>query len=165
MKYLVVLFLLSCATNGPVPMVPRPDTRNIGIVQLDSTVVRGTLEIFQRALPKEAAVCYQGVLRDTVIHDIDVLWLELISVTEAQADSSSEFYVWFPAIPRTGCAEAIATGHSHPHVGGNLCTHSDSDANVMFNDPRLLVSLVWCPDGRAQVLYQDGRRTDTRWRT
>lgn len=156
----------SCASvpEVGVPLVPRPDTRKIGLVQLDSATMHGTLQILQRALPRETAVCYTGFLSDTLVEGTVWKVLHLEGVRESLADSTTEMYVFFPAVPRTGCSEAIAAGHSHPYTGGGVCSHSDLDANVLFTDPRLLVGIVWCADGRLEILYQDGRRTGARWR-
>ena len=50
------------------------------------------------------------------------------------------------------------------HVGtDDLCTHSGPDAEVLFEDRRLLFSVVVCNDGWMEVLWQDGRRMWKKW--
>lgn len=165
-----LLFGATCsACHGPlVPTTPRPDTRRIEIVRLDSLAMSQTMQILQAALPNETAVCYLGRLYDSTVatpdgpHNTRVL--RLTHATEAISDSTDEYHVYY-SHSGAGCGiDVVAIGHSHPYAGGGLCTHSVPDANVLFLASRILVSIVWCGDGRAQVMYQDGRREDVRWR-
>lgn len=157
----------SCAVAPRIPMVPRPDTRNIWGVTVDSLAVAQTLEMFRAAMPKEASVCYRGAIRDTLYVGSDsvvrrALLLHLTSAYASRADSADLYHVWY-SVGNAGCDEtAIASGHSHPHVG-LVCDHSDNDVNVLFENPRLLASLVWCLNGWVQIYWQDGRRNARRW--
>lgn len=160
----------TCSACQPqrVPSTPRPDTRKITIVHLDSATLAQTMLILHTALPNETSVCYFGELRDTTV------WLEgkpnptvamhLSGVRESVQDSADEMHVYY-STPRAGCPhQTLAIGHSHPYAGGGLCTHSTLDANVLFLSPQVFVSFVWCGDGRVQLLFQDGRREDGRFR-
>ena len=169
---LAVGVVLSCVHPGSVvPLVRRPDTRLIGMVTLDTNVFRQTMEILQAAMPNEAGLCYTGELRDTT-YLVDSTpahgqWLILHGVTQAVADSTGLYNVWYSIL--SGCTGPIlAVAHSHPYAfesQGDPCNHSGPDANVLFLDRRALVSFVWCRDGRLQILYQDGRRNEFRWRS
>ena len=121
------------------------------------------MAVFAAAMPNEGSVCYVGEIRDTLDDEQFVRWLVLRGARPAVADSADPNHIWYSK--RSGCdAPVIAIGHSHPYAMGALCTHSNQDANLLFNDRRLVVSVVWCLDGRVQTLFQDGRRSDRRWR-
>ena len=157
----------SCAHRSLVPMVPRPDTRRVRVVHVDSAAVRGTMQILEAALPSEAAVCYGGRLYDSTVtrangQVVPVLVLMLNTVAVAEADSADAFNVYRPHCT----TPLIALGHSHPYNQryGLPCDHSDDDAALLLNTPRALVSLAWCGDGQLQFFWQDGRRGITRWR-
>jgi hypothetical protein len=146
-------------------LVPRTDTRAIGYVRLTSEAIVAMAERFRAAFPKEAALCLSGSVRDTVVSGDRWLIVEVAGVSVAQADSSDEFHVFFPRLPRTGCAGPIlAIAHDHLYTPpGEVCTHSLPDALVLFNETRAVVSIVFCGDGRSEVLFQDGRRAPSRW--
>lgn len=166
-----LLFGATCSAchYGNVVQTPRPDTRRIEIVRLDSATLATTMLILHAALPNETSVCYFGAVYDTTVVLPDASYkktkaLKLTGVREAISDSTDEYHVYYSK-PWAGCPpEVLAIGHSHPYAGGGLCTHSDPDANVLFLAPRVLVSIVWCGDGRVQLMWQDGRRDDGRWR-
>lgn len=154
---------VACAHPRLVPYVSRPDTRMVWGVTVDTAAFRQTIQAFQDAHPNESAVCYHGVVRDTLFQVSNgtakalLLWLQ--TVTPAQQDSADKFNVYGPRCPE----ETIGIGHSHPHAG-NWCDHSDTDVRLLFSQRYALVSIIWCLNGESQVLYQDGRRTTIRWR-
>lgn len=167
-----LLFAGTCAAchggTSYVPMTLRPDTRKISFVRFDSVAMRQTMQILQAALPNESSVCYTGELYDSTYQAVDgphlakVIWLH--SAREAVQDSATQYAVYYSR-PLVGCQTGvIAIGHSHPYSGGGLCSHSPPDANVLFRAPSILLSFVWCGDGRVEILYQDGRRYESRWR-
>lgn len=162
----IAWFVLGCATAPRVQMVWRPDTRQLTGVLIDSATIRQTLELFRGAFPNERAVCFYGDVVDSTI-DRNRRRLVLVkSMLPAAEDSANEFHVWFHDRPRSGCtgAELIAIAHDHPHaLGMRPCTHSDADADLLFNDTRVLLTMIFCGDGRAEVLYQDGRREPDIW--
>jgi hypothetical protein len=146
-------------------MVPRPDTRQIAQVTLDSGVLASMVEQFRAAFPNEAALCLTGAVRDTVVEGERWLVVQVTGSTLAESDSADEYRVYF-STPRTGCADApglIGAAHDHTQIR-YVCTHSDPDANVLFADTRLLFALVFCGDGNSEALFQDGRRLPARWR-
>jgi len=155
----------SCvACRYPLPLVPRPDTRRIVAVQIDSTAMSILLRNFRGAFPNEVALCLTGSVSDTTFDGESRRVIHVTGAIHALADSADSYHVYFPLSPRTGCAVAHLVGAAHDHTqGGFPCTHSDPDANVLFNDPRLLVSLVFCGDGESEGLFQDGRRLRARW--
>lgn len=168
-SYVLFLWaLLGCSSARTlVPLVLRPDTRSVGTIVLDSAALHGTLDVLQAALPNEGAVCLYGELGDTTLYGEPRLALRIRRAMRAQADSVDRLHVFFPEQPRTGCLPGglVGAAHSHPYAGEpGPCTHSDPDARVLFTDPRLLATLVFCGDGRGEVLLQDGRRWPMRWR-
>lgn len=147
-------------------MTPRPDTRMIWGVHLDSLAITGTLQLLQAGLPNEAAICYHGEVRDTLFQAPDGTQVEaqiilVHSVTPAVQDSADNFHVYFTG-RHAGCSDEIAVGHSHPYA--SVCEQSDDDARLLFGDPKALVSLAWCMNGEVQLMYQDGRRGVHQWR-
>jgi hypothetical protein len=145
-------------------MVPRPDTRQIAQVTLDSGVLASMVEQFRAAFPNEAALCLTGTVRGTVAEGEHWLIVQITGATPAESDSADAYHVYFSK-PRTGCADAAGLiGAAHDHTqSGYVCTHSVPDANVLFADPRLLFTLVFCGDGFTEALFQDGRRLTVRW--
>jgi hypothetical protein len=167
---LLAIWIFGCAPPPPralVPWVLRPDTRGLAGVLIDSVIGRRTGAIFDQALPREAAVCFYGSIADTVVDEQPLRFIRIEQVRPSQIDSASEEHVFFPIDPVTGCSGRglIGWGHSHPGIRSFLeaCTHSDLDANVTFRDPRLLIGIVFCADGRGEVLFQDSRRYPLRW--
>jgi len=159
-------FLLNCAPVPRVPMVWRPDTRALTGVVFDSATIRQTVELMRSAFPNERAVCFYGELLDSTIDGSSRRLVFVRSMRPAIEDSANEFRVWFHDRPRSGCAGDALVGiaHDHPHaVQIRPCTHSDPDSNVLFNDTRVLFTMVFCADGRAEVFYQDGRRSQDMW--
>jgi hypothetical protein len=148
-----------------VPMVARPDTRRVVQVTLDSAVMAAVMDVFHAAYPREGAVCLTGIVRDTVVDAQSWLAVQVTGATAARSDSADEYHVYFSGNPRTGCeTQPGLVGAAHDHViSGYACTHSYPDANVLFVDPRLLFTLVFCSDGTSEALYQDGRRVTARW--
>jgi hypothetical protein len=147
-------------------MVLRPDTRRIAGIRLDSTPLNVMIREFRAAFPKEVALCLRGTLADTTVEG-GQRWgiVTITGVSRAQSDSSDVYHVFFPARPRTGCADApdlVGAAHDHTTLG-HACTHSYPDAEVLFTDPRLLFTLVFCTNGWTEALYQDGRRVPARW--
>lgn len=162
---LLALWLLGCAPASPVRLVPRPDTRRISGVLIDSATHRRTLTILRAAYPSEAAVCFSGALRDSIIDGQRRRLVAVEHVRPAIADSADKFNVWFPRGLIGGCLPgAIGVGHSHTHAPfPSPCSHSPNDADLLFQDVGLLFSLIFCADGRAELLYQDGRRYPDTW--
>ncbi len=140
-------FLLNCAPVPRVPMVWRPDTRALTGVVFDSATIRQTVELMRSAFPNERAVCFYGELLDSTIDGSSRRLVFVRSMRPAIEDSANEFRVWFHDRPRSG----------------RPCTHSDPDSNVLFTDTRVLFTMVFCADGRAEVFYQDGRRSQDMW--
>jgi len=163
----IALLAFGCGPSRLVPIIPRPDTRFVAGVLITQPVGQRSLELLQAALPKEGSLCYYGGARDTTIDGIVMQILEPVRVEAARSDSSSEFNVWYPRGVLAGCVGTglIGIAHSHPYAAEpNACTHSDPDAYVLFADPAALFSIVFCGDGRLEVMYQDGRRVPNRWR-
>lgn len=163
---LLVACAPSCvlAPQSYVPMVSRPDTRLIGQILIDSSAGRAMTDRFRAAFPREAAICLTGTVRDTTVEGESYLVARITGATAAVSDSADEYHVYFSK-PRTGCADApdlIGAAHDHTSLG-YACTHSYPDANVLFVDPRLLFTLVFCGDGNSEALLQDGRRIAARW--
>lgn len=157
---LAMLLALACLKyQQRVPMVLRPDTRRIGYINIDSTVLGPIMQHFRTEFPNEGAVCLYGRVETVEKY----LAITVTHFTPAVIDSADEFNVWFPFA--SGCIdnkELLAVAHTHTHVN-YACTHSFPDANVLFVDKRLLFTLVFCGDGFTEALYQDGRRVLTRW--
>ena len=172
-RWSIAAFLIgmTCTACAPpqalVPLVPRPDTRRIVSFNIDSSVARVILEQLAASLPNEQAMCLAGRLERR--HEAPAFrHVEVESARAAQADSVDEYHVYLPARPTSGCAgrgtQIVAHLHDHTEVPPDLrCTHSDPDVMMLFNDVRLLFSLVFCQDGRGEVLFQDGRRGEFRW--
>jgi hypothetical protein len=163
---LLVVWLAGCARPQPlVPLVPRPDTRRITSFEMDSTLVRRSAEQFVAALPNEASLCLDGQLgprpdRPGYLH------VALTGIRPAAADSADQFHVYLVRAPKSGCApgQLVALAHDHTTTGSlEQCEHSDPDAFVLFEDIRVLFSLVFCSEGRGEVLFQDGRRGTFVW--
>lgn len=153
----------SCAVPRVVPMVPRPDTRMIYAIHVDSLAVESTMAILRAALPSEGAICYRGAIVDTAFvrqdsSRVQAKMLILTAATKALQDSADLFHVYGVHCDGT----EIAIAHSHPYSPN--CDQSVDDAIVLFDDSRALASIVWCGNGETEVLYQDGRRTTSRWR-
>jgi competence transcription factor ComK len=133
-------------------------------ITLDSTAFIETKTLLRSVFPKEAALCLYGNVRQVVGEKSDTSLIATITkVSPAVIDSANEFHVWFPIL--SGCENdlaLIAAAHSHTTLGFP-CTHSFADAMVLFNDKRLLFTLVFCADGFTEALYQDGRRALARW--
>lgn len=165
MRYLVLLLVLSCATARLVPSVARPDTRRVAGVMLDSAAGMGALAIFQQALPNEGSLCFAGGARDTMIGDAHMVLLVARQASRAASDSADRFHVWYTGTS-AGCSTRglIGIAHSHPYNPPSYpCTHSVDDAYLLFADQAALFSMVFCGDGRLEVMYQDGRRISDRW--
>ncbi len=158
---------IGCAPRSLVPLVPRPDTRRIVSFNIDSALAGVIVELLQAGLPNEQAVCLAGSLRPR--HEAPAfLHVEITGARAAEADSVARYRVFLPATPRSGCAGRLEriVAHLHDHLEvppERACTHSDPDALVLFSDVRLLFSLVFCQDGRGEILFQDGRRGEFRW--
>lgn len=162
---LVAFVLLACGPvyNTHVPELSRPDTRKLNAILLDTIAFGQTKEHFWSQYPKEGAVCFYGTVSLAPETTDGTLVAKIIRAEPAISDSASEHHVWFSIL--SGCKDApdlIAAGHSHT-ILSNTCSHSDPDAMVLFNDRRLLFTLVFCANGFTEVLYQDGRRDLARW--
>lgn len=158
--------VLGCRPAGLVPMALRPDTRGLSGVMIDSLAASPAIAALRSAYPNEGAVCFYGTLRDTVINAEPRRLIRVHRMEVAAHDSADLYHVYLVARPRSGCfgAGLVGAAHSHPYaLAPEACTQSDLDANVIFADPRLLFSLIFCGDGRAELMYQDGRRIADRW--
>lgn len=166
MRAALLLLLVSCAVPHLVPMRLRPDTRRVAGIYLDTAIARTGGQILQAALPKEGSFCFYGGGRDTIIADRPMLVLVPQHVIEARHDSADEFHVWYPEGLEAGCAPAglLGIAHSHPYVtAGDPCSHSIPDDFLLSTARDALFSIVFCGDGRLEVMYQDGRRIPDRW--
>lgn len=166
--FAAVLLVSACARPLQVPMQLRPDTRHVIGAELDTITLRQIVETFARAYPHETGVCLPLALRDTVIHGAPRLYLaEVTGSREARIAAASDFWVRYDTVDGgIGCPGPLqlARGHSHPHTRAPLeCTHSHPDAYFLASDPRVLFSLVFCGDGRGEILWQDGRRVPLLW--
>jgi hypothetical protein len=162
---LLLVWVLGCAPASLVPLVPRPDTRRIASFEMDSSLVRMAAEHYDAALPNEASLCIDGRLGPRVDRP-GFLHVQLSGVRRAQADSADQYHVYLVRAPKSGCTKGqlVALSHDHTTTGPfEACTHSDLDAFVLFEDRRALFSLVFCPGGRGEVLFQDGRRGQFIW--
>jgi hypothetical protein len=154
---------VACA-HPRIPMFERPDTRKLSGFTMDSSLVRQAAEYFQASLPNERALCLSGrILQNPqrpkyLIAVIDSVW-------PALADSADQFHVYFPTKPQSGCRGfPLAVAHDHTTVTPlERCFHSDPDAVMLASDKRLLFSLVFCPFGRGEVLFAEGRRGEFVW--
>ncbi|MCI0349066.1 MAG: hypothetical protein L0Z53_06535 [Acidobacteriales bacterium] len=159
----VLLFAGSCAVQRHVPMALRPDTRHVQGFDIDSAHAAAIMDIFNAAFPNEAAVCLEGNVKHLLDGQLRVV---VTGVSEARSDSADTFHVFLPSVPRSGCASpaTVAIAHDHTTVAPNQpCEHSDPDAYLLFQDVRALFSIVFCPYGRGEVLFQDGRRGRVTW--
>jgi hypothetical protein len=182
MKYLALALVLGCAAPAKIPMALRPDTRRILVTLIDSAAAVQTAATFQAALPMEGSVCYRGALTDTTVvsltgDTIAGFILHEQTAYEAQHDSLTDhtyqapdgtwvrvMHVWYHDAS-SGCGpETIGIAHSHPMSRDVPCEHSVDDAHVVFVNTHIWVSSVWCGDGQAEDLYQDGRRQSWRWK-
>lgn len=156
---ILLALALACAPGTSLPLVLRPDTRNLVALRADSNALIEMGQVFTRALPNEASACLSGEVRgDTVF---------LTGATAAVADSVNAIHVFLPWFPVSGCpgADVIALAHSHVTMfPGVPCTHSDDDTRVLFRDVRAALSIVLCIDGRGELLWQDSRRSPFTWR-
>jgi len=160
----LVSLMLTCARVANGPMVPRRDTRAISRVEFDSTPFDRTIRLFAAMSPNETAVCYMGEVQDTTIDDEPIRYIHLELMRPAIADSSDKFNVWFSHHGEVAaCKNPIAVAHSHPNSVGP-CTHSNPDARLLFANPKVYASIVVCPNGELEILWQDGRRDQARWR-
>lgn len=157
----------SCARPGVIiPMRWRPDTRAIQGVRIELPAFEQMMQVLQTSLPNEGAVCFFGVVKDTVLDDVPRRLGIVRHVEPVVAESVTVDHVYF-AGNAIGCATPglIGGAHSHPYSAEPApCAHSDDDANVVFVDRRVLFSIVVCGDGRLEVMYQDGRRFSSRWK-
>ena len=169
-KWLMLLTgLISCGpiykVKAHVPMVPRPDTRKIVWVSLDSGVLASLLTNFEAAMPNETVMCIEGKLSEVGINGVPALRVTITKVIPAVVDSATPYNAYMSGKPMNGCESTPdLIGIAHDHVVPGQCNQSDPDANLLFVDRRLLFGLVFCMDGWTQILYQDGRRGLTRWK-
>ena len=163
MKSLALLLLVvACTrTSSLVPYASRPDTRTIIGIEMDSSLVLQSVELFHAAVPNEMSICIAGHLEPFPLG----MKAKMTAVTPALVDSVSPEHVYLPQKPVSGCPSPVmAIGHDHPMASTNMpCGHSDPDALVLFEDKRVLFSLVFCPFGRGEILFQDGRRGHFIW--
>lgn len=163
---LALLLLIAGCSSYPVPMTSRPDTRQLDGIFMDSSAIRVAIQTFQSAYPNEAAVCFYGVVKDTLWDNQSELLVMVRSAGPAVADSADPYHVWFPRGSLSGCQPRglIGVGHAHQHANASRpCAHSDVDAWALLQNRPALFSMVFCSDGRLQVLWQDGRRSDDAW--
>ena len=160
-----VILIASCgACAHPFPTVTRPDTRQIVGVVLDTSVMRATLRTYQTAYPNEAAMCFYGSVRDTVIDGQSLRFAFVNHAIVAAQDSADQFHVWFARGVPSGCLPKGLIGISHAHQNGSgYCSHSVPDAYVLMENHRALFSAVFCANGQLEVMYQDGRRVSDNW--
>ena len=151
----VLLALVGCATMYRSVL----DTRDIEGVTFDSAFTRKAVAYFVEAMPNEQALCLTGEVRS----DTDGTYVELIDMVPAKESTATKYSVHFyQGGDWAGCARMIgliAFMHDHPYTPPNApCDHSDNDALLLAGDPRVLLSMIFCQDGRGEVLMQDGRR-------
>lgn len=154
----------ACAHRSDFPTVTRPDTRQLVGVVFDSAVLRVTIRAYQNAYPNEAAMCYYGTVRDTVMDGETKRFAWADRAIPAAQDSADGYHVWFARGMKSGCIAKGLIGISHAHQAGTgYCTHSVPDAYVLMENHQALFSAVFCANGSLEVLYQDGRRVPDNW--
>lgn len=147
-----------CTARGPVPMTLRPDTRHIILVSLDTAALEKALTLFRVSAPNEASICWYGKVKPLLKDGEEWLQVDVEGFNISAADSVSEYHVFYPRGIPGGCVgDYIGLSHSHTH-SGHFCTHSYDDAAVLFSARKALFSIVFCYNGDAELLYQDGRR-------
>jgi hypothetical protein len=145
-----------------VPLVPRPETHTITSFAADTSFWRAAGAWVTATAPEENAICFTGLVREHMI-----VWLNF---SQAQVLGSAPDSVAF-ACPSNPAQ--IGTGHAHLDVAAKMpCEHSaftrpDGDAGgdvITLAGSLDLFSLVFCDNGRAELLMQDGRRQSFSWR-
>ena len=160
----LLTLLGGCAGNNYVPMVQRPDTRRIILVSFDTTALTNAINLFRTSSPIEAAVCWRGVVSPFVLDGVEWLRVDVQDFYLPAVDSATEYNVFFPRGIPSGCVGSDFLGVSHSHTNPSFrCTHSNDDAAVLFYTRRALFSIVFCANGDAEMLYQDGRRAFHRY--
>lgn len=165
MRYVLgVLALLACNGFNGHRLTYRtvPDTRSIISITLDATIVNKVVELFEEALPNERALCLYGIVTDST----NGTYIKTTAVTPALDSAADKYNVWFYSDLGQqvygGCIKSktlIGLLHDHPYTSPMAqCTHSDSDALLLSGDRRTLFSMIFCQDGRGEILWQDGRR-------
>lgn len=150
-------------------MLPRPDTRFFLDARIDAAAVRQIVATFAAALPNETGACLTVAIRDTTLPNVPypLLTARVTRAHEAAIARATPFRVWFDHREhRNGCESSrqFAMAHSHPYtVEPFPCTHSNEDSLFLTSDPRLLFSIIFCGDGRGEVLWQDTRRRPFEW--
>lgn len=150
-------------------MLSRPDTRLFLHARITASAVREIVETFAAAMPNETGACLTVVVRDTLLPAYRYPYYTA-TVTRAHVAAiarATPFNVWFDhSEHRNGCASSrqFAMAHSHPYtVAPFPCTHSGEDSLFLTSDPRLLFSVIFCGDGRGEVMWQDTRRHPFEW--
>lgn len=162
--------LTACHNSGiTIPLTLRPDTRGIEAVTVDSSAVAILLTTFKTALPNEVSLCLYGEVHDSLFADATVKGTHRLAhahrAIPATEDSADYAHIWYHT-RETRCRGPALIGMAHDHPQEPAwapCGNSDPDAILLADDARMLFSLVVCPDGRGEILLQDGRRFRFRW--
>ena len=152
----LLLALVACAGRADdVRMTPRPDTRFIAGVMLDGQAIGALMTAFSNNYPNEAARCLYGTIRDSTQRLVAVLGVDSANTFSATPRSVA-FLAPLCPMP-TGPWRLVGIGHDHLRTD-IPCTHSSPDAVTLATHPEFLISVVFCPTGIGEVLWQDGRR-------
>lgn len=168
---LALLGLIACASSLPrqLPLLARPDTRFVLGARIDSTQTRRIAALLADSLPRENGLCLSVEITDSAVGLAVRPVVTVVGVTQAGIFRADIAHVWFQQWPyHNGCRSdhQFAMAHSHPYsVAPRVCTNSRDDEVFLASDPRLLFSLIFCGDGRAEILWQDGERDAFRWYT
>ena len=139
------------------------DTRALTGFSFDSNFTRAVLNELEKTWPVENAVCVYG----KAIVDSFGPHIEFTGISPAAIAQADEYNIWTADSLKAGCApRADLVGWLHGHtqmMPYEVCSHSDTDAKHLTYQRDWLLSIVFCDDGRGEVLWQDGRRQWFEW--
>jgi hypothetical protein len=170
---LLLILIFGCATNldpNFVPLVKKYDTSTFyGFRWVDSSEARGMVDLFLAAMPEETAVCLYGTAKDTTFtlahwrtkEPVEVMGKLALIVMARQArieETSPRYVAYMNEVACEPSKNLIGKAHTHPRYSPAACRHSTADAAYLHRFGRdYWFSLVFCPNGTAEVLWQDGR--------
>lgn len=138
-----------------VPAALRPITDNVKGFGVPLMFWMRTAGMTLAAYPNEGAVCITGTLApDGMLRDM--------VAAPAEVEETDSVHVVYNC-PQN--RESVGIGHSHLLQPGEPCYHSqgtDRDTYALEHS-FYLFSVVFCSDGIAEVIMQDGRHSNFKW--
>lgn len=136
--------------------------------KIDSASVSDMFDHFRSQAPNEGLVCLYGAAKDSTLLNNPGLFVGINEVTPAAVDSATPFRIYPSRRPLGGCdyrkGKLMGIAHSHPMVGSRRCSLSKFDMVWLLTDRRVLFSLVYCPDGWAEIIWRNGANDTFWWR-